>query len=163
MEERLLVESKLQEMGLLLPAAPRLPGNGVVHFAWVRVYEDRVFVSGHATQREDGTFAGPWGKVGAEVSLEEAREAARGTVLSVLGSLKRQLGDLDRVAAWLSVSGMVNVAPGFANTTGVIDAFSDLIVELYGAEKGSHARTAIGVAQLPLNNAVVVACEVAIS
>ena len=105
---------------------------------------------------------GPFGKVGAEVSLEQAREAAHAATLAMLASLRLAIGDLDRVAAWLLVSGMVNVAPGFAKTTDVINPCSDLLLELFGDEVGRHARTAIGMAQLPLNLPVVIAAEVAI-
>ena len=97
-----------------------------------------------------------------EVSLEEAQGSARSTALSVLGSLKRALGDLDRVTAWLMVHGMINAEPGYGQTTNVINGFSDLIVELYGEDVGQHARTAIGVAALPLNLCVVIAAEVEI-
>jgi hypothetical protein len=104
----------------------------------------------------------PVGKVGADVSLEEACTAARAATLAVLSSLKGLIGDLDRVSAWLVVSGMVNVAPGFVQTTNVINACSDLLLELYGPEVGGHARTAIGMAQLPMNVPVVISAEVAI-
>lgn len=80
----------------------------------------------------------------------------------MLGSLKQALGDLDRVTAWLMVHGMINAEPGYGQTTGVINGFSDLIVELYGEDVGRHARTAIGVAALPLNLCVVIAAEVEI-
>ena len=80
----------------------------------------------------------------------------------MLGSLKRSLGDLDRIAAWLVVSGMVNVAPGFTQTTNVINGCSDLLLEVFGPEVGKHARTAIGMAQLPLNLPVIIAGEVAV-
>jgi len=82
--------------------------------------------------------------------------------LAILASLKRELGDLDRIAAWLMVSGLVNVAPGFTETTKVINGCSELLVELFGPEVGHHARTAIGVAQLPMNFAVALAAEVAV-
>jgi enamine deaminase RidA (YjgF/YER057c/UK114 family) len=94
--------------------------------------------------------------------LEQAQASARDTALSVLGSLKRALGDLDRVTAWLVVHGMVNTEPGYGQTTNVVNGFSDLIVDLYGEEVGQHARTAIGVATLPLNLCVVIAAEVEI-
>jgi enamine deaminase RidA (YjgF/YER057c/UK114 family) len=135
-----------------------------MQFAWARAYKGTVCLSGHAAQLPDGSFAPVRGKVGSsDVSFAGAREAARLATLSLLASLKRLIGDLDRVNAWLSVSGMVNVAPGFTNTTGVIDGCSELLLELFGAEIGMHARTAIGVAQLPLDSAVVLAAEVAIS
>ena len=84
------------------------------------------------------------------------------SALTILSSLKRELGDLDRVSAWLMVHGLVNAAPGFGGTAGVINGFSDPFLELYGPEAGMHARTAPGVATLPLNQAVFVAAEVEI-
>jgi enamine deaminase RidA (YjgF/YER057c/UK114 family) len=78
----------------------------------------------------------------------------------VLGSLKRELGDLDQVGAWLKVFGMVNSAPGFDRQTNVINGFSDLILELYGPEMGDHARSAVGMAGLPLGVPVEVEAEV---
>ena len=107
-------------------------------------------------------MAGPFGKVGAEVSEEEAYEAARLTALAALASLKRALGDLDRVTAWLRVFGMVNSAPGFDRQPNVINGFSDLILRLYGPEVGDHARSAVGMAGLPLGMPVEVEAEVEI-
>ena len=104
----------------------------------------------------------PLGKVGAEVSLEQGYEAARLTALSMLGSLKRTLGDLDRVTAWLRVFGMVNSAPSFTRQPAVINGFSDLILELYGAEAGQHARSAVGMAELPFGLPVEIEAEVEI-
>jgi len=121
---------------------------------------NRHYLAGHGPLAPDGSPLGPFGKVPTEVSLEAAQEAARSTALSMLASLKREIGDLDRVTAWLVVSGMVNAEPGYGQTTNVINGFSDLILELYGPDIGQHARTAIGVAALPLNNAVIIAAEV---
>ena len=157
------VEAKLKELGLELPEPAKLPPGVQASFGWVRAHEDRVYVSGHGPLAPDGTPAGPFGKVGAEVSPEQGYEAARSTVLSVLSSLKRELGDLDRVSAWLMVHAMVNPAPGFAQTTNVVNGFSDLILDLYGPETGMHARMAPGVVALPLDLPVVVGAEVAIS
>lgn len=78
----------------------------------------------------------------------------------MLGSLQRELGDLDRVTAWLMVYGMVNAEPGYAQTTNAINGFSELILELYGPQIGQHARVAVGIVALPLNNAVTIAAEV---
>ena len=110
----------------------------------------------------DGSFAEPFGKVGAEVSEEEAYEAARLTALAALVSLKRALGDLDRVTAWLRVFGMVNSSPGFDRQPNAINGYSDLILELYGPEVGDHARSAVGMAGLPLGMPVEVEAEVEI-
>ncbi len=157
------VEAKLKELGLALPGPPKIPPGIQTSFAWVRVHGEQAYVSGHGPQNPDGSIAGPLGKVGAEVSPEQGYEAARLTALSVLGSLKRELGDLDRVTAWLMVYGLVNAVPDFVPTTNVINGFSDLIVELYGPEAGTHARMAPGMATLPLGLPVTIAAEVAIS
>jgi len=154
------VEKKLEELGLVLPEPVKTPPGLVLPFSWVRVRGGRAFVSGHGPVNADGSLAGPRGKVGAEVSEEEAYEAARLTGLSILGDLKRTLGDLDRVGAWLRVFGMVNSAPGFDRQPNVINGFSDLILELYGPEAGDHARSAVGLAELPLGIPVEVEAEV---
>lgn len=156
------VESKLEELGLVLPEPARLPPGVQLSFAWVRVHDDRAYVSGHGPLNPDGSPAGPFGKVGAEVSPEEGYRAVRLTALSMLGSLKRELGDLDRISAGLMVHGMVNAAPDFRVTTNVINGFSDFILELYGPEAGTHARTAVGMATLPLGLPVTIAAEVGI-
>ena len=100
--------------------------------------------------------------MGGEVSAEQGYAAARLATLAMLASLKRSLTDLDRIAAWLVVSGMLNVAPGFTHTTTVINGCSDLLLAVFGPEVGTHARTAIGMAQLPLDLPVVLAAEVAV-
>ena len=94
------------------------------------------------------------------MTLEAAQESARLTALAMLATLQRTLGDLDRVAGWLMVYGMVNADVGYPETTNVVNGFSDLILELYGEETGSHARMAVGMATLPLNLCVVVGAEV---
>jgi YjgF/chorismate_mutase-like, putative endoribonuclease len=155
-------EQRLQELGLALPPAPSVPPGFRFSFRWVRVRANRAFVSGHGPQAEDGSFSGPFGKVPSEVSLEQARAAARATAVSMLGSLQRELGDLDRITAWLAVQGMVNADPSYWETTNVINGFSELIVEIFGDERGRHAGVAAGMAALPLNNAVTIAAEVEI-
>jgi hypothetical protein len=98
-----------------------------------------------------------------DLTPEQGYEAARLSALTVLSSLKRELGDLDRVTAWLMVYGLVNADPDFTLTTNVINGFSDLILEVYGPEAGMHARMAPGLATLPLGVPVTIAAEVAIS
>jgi enamine deaminase RidA (YjgF/YER057c/UK114 family) len=156
------IEAKLDAMGLKLPAPLKVPAGLEIPFAWVRVRGNRAYVAGHGPQLPDGSIAGPLGKVGADVTQEQAYQAARLTALSILGSLKRELGDLDRVSAWLRVFGMVNSAPGFALQPPVINGFSDLVVELYGPERGIHARSAVGMAELPFGIPVEVEAEVEI-
>jgi enamine deaminase RidA (YjgF/YER057c/UK114 family) len=82
--------------------------------------------------------------------------------LSILGSLHRALGDLDRVRAWTRVFGMVNSAPGFNRQPTVINGFSDLIIGLYGPERGAHSRSAVGMAELPFDIPVEIEAEVEI-
>ena len=154
------VEARLEELGLALPGPMKIPPGLVLPFSWVRVRGDRAYVSGHGPLNPDGTLAGPLGKVGAQVSEEEAYRAARLTALAILASLKRELGDLDRVSAWLRVFGMVNSAPGFDRQPNVINGFSDLILDVYGPEAGDHARSAVGMAELPLGIPVEIEAEV---
>ena len=102
----------------------------------MRVRGNRAYVSGHIPLNADGSIGQPLGKVGAEVSAEEGYEAARRVALAYFGSLKRALGDLDRISAWLRVFAMVNMAPEFNQTLLVTNGYSDLILELYDAELG---------------------------
>ena len=155
------VEAKLVELGLVLPQPLQVPANLRMPFAWVRVRGNRAYVSGHVPQKADGSLAEPVGRVGAEVSPEQGYHAARLVALAHLGSLKRALDDLDRVTAWLRVFAMVNAAPGFDRTPLVTNGYSDLIIELYGAEAGMHARSSIGML-LPLNAPVNCEAEVEI-
>ena len=162
-EQQGRVEAKLKELGLVLPQPLAAPPTVRLPFAQVRIRGSRAYISGHGPQAPDGSLAKPLGKVGAEVSLEEGYQAARLTALSLLGSLKRTLGDLDRVTAWLRVFGMVNSAPNFTRQPAVINGFSDLILELYGTEVGQHARSAVGMAELPFSLPVEIEAEVEIN
>ena len=152
------IEAKIQEMGLVLPEP--LPAN--LPFPWVRVRGNRAYVSGHAPQNADGSLADPLGKVGDDVSVEQGYEQARRVGLSILGSLKRELGDLNRVSAWLRIFGMVNCAPGFNRQPEVINGFTDLILEIWGPDRGAHSRSAVGMAELPFNIPVEIEAEVEI-
>lgn len=157
------IEAKLDELGLVLPEPLKMPPGMTLPFPWVRVRGNRLFVSGHGPQLADGSLAGPLGKVGAEVSEEQAYESARLVALAILASIKRELGDLDRVSAWLRVFGMVNSAPGFNRQPAVINGFSDLILRLWGPEAGAHARSAVGMAGLPFDIPVEIEAEIEIA
>jgi enamine deaminase RidA (YjgF/YER057c/UK114 family) len=156
------IESRLAKLELALPGPIIPPPGARLPFAFVRVHGSRAFVSGHGPQNVDGSLAGPLGKLGRDLGVEEGYRAARLTALAILGSLKRELGDLDRVRTWLRVFGMVNSAPGFNQQPAVINGFSDLILELYGSEAGAHARSAVGMAELPFNIPVEIEAEVEI-
>ena len=121
---------------------------------------DRALVSGHGPTNPDGTLALPLGKVGAEVTLDQGYAAARLTALAMLASLQRELGGLERVERWVRAFGMVNAAPGFDRYPAVINGFSDLILELWGPERGQHARSAVGMAGLPFGIPVEIEAEV---
>lgn len=154
------IENKLRSLDLSLPPLLSLPPGVALPFPWVRVIGRRVLISGHGPQSNDGSVAEPRGKVGRELTVEQGYQAAQLTALAILGSLQRAIGDLDRISAWVRVFGMVNVAPGFNRTPAVINGFSDLIIQLYGPEAGAHARSAIGVAELPFDIPVEVEGEV---
>lgn len=154
------IENKLLSLGLMLPPPVKPPAGVLLPFEFVRIIGDRAFISGHGPQNLDGSIAAPFGKVGRDLTAGQGYAAARLTALSILGSLKRALGDLDRVAHWCRVFGMVNSAAGFNLQPAVINGFSDLILELYGPEAGGHARSAVGMAELPFNIPVEIEAEV---
>ncbi|HYS04636.1 MAG TPA: RidA family protein [Candidatus Dormibacteraeota bacterium] len=156
------IEDRLTRLGLVLPAPFKVPPGVVLPFQFVRIVDSRAFLSGHGPQNADGSIAEPLGKLGLDLTVEQGYAAARLTALSMLGSLKRALGDLDRVAHWQRVFGMVNSAPGFNRQPSVINGFSDLILELFGPEVGSHARSAVGMAELPFDFPVEIEGEVEI-
>ena len=155
-----LIENKLAALGLVLPPPMRAPAGVVLPFRAVRLLGQRAIISGHGPQNPDGSIALPLGKLGRELSVEQGYAAARLTALSILGSLQRALGDLDRVKAWVRVFGMVSSAAGFDRQPSVVNGFSDLILELYGPEVGAHARSAVGMAELPFGISVEIEAEV---
>jgi hypothetical protein len=157
------LEQKIHLLGLSLPPPVQTPPGVSLPFSFVRVIGRRALISGHGPQAPDGSLAAPLGKVGRELTTEQGYFAARLTALSILGSLQRALGDLDRIAAWTRVFGMVNSAPGFNMQPTVINGFSDLILELFGPIVGEHSRSAVGLAELPFNIPVEIEGEVELS
>ena len=153
-------EERLASLGYTLPEPLKLPPGVTLPFPWVRVVGSRAIVSGHGPTNADGSLAEPLGKVGTEVTEEEAYTAARLTGLAILGSLKRQLGSLERVARWSRAFGMVNSAPGFIRQPAVINGFTDLIISVFGPDRGAHARSAVGLAELPFRIPVEIEAEV---
>lgn len=155
-------DDRLIELGLTLPPQVQAPTEVVLPFEFVSIRGGRALVSGHGPQSPEGPLAPPFGQVGGEVSIDEAVTAARLTALSILGSLHRSLGSLDRVTGWLRVFGMVNSVPGFDQQPTVINGFSELILDVFGPEVGRHARSAVGVAALPFGIPVEIEAEVSI-
>lgn len=150
------IKERLTELGLELPPPMRIDGQ---RFETVFVAGERAIISGHLPFDVNGKLAKPLGKVGGEVSADDAYQAARKVALGMIASLDAVV-DLDRVA-WRRVFGMVNAAPGFNALPGVINGFSDVVLEVFG-ERGKHARSAIGVAELPFGVPVEVEAEVAL-
>jgi enamine deaminase RidA (YjgF/YER057c/UK114 family) len=154
------IEERLAELGLELPKRFAAPPGIEIRFEFVRLDGDRAWISGHGPM--DGDEVLMCGKVGDDVSLEQAQEAARLTGLSILASLADELGDLDRVRSWVKALGLVNCAPGFNKLPAVVNGFTDLIRDVW-REDGRHARSAIGVAELPLDWPVEVEAYVTIA
>lgn len=157
------IAAKIKAMGLYLPEPVKSPPNVVLPFQFVRLRGRRAFVSGHGPLNPDGSLAEPLGKVGTDVTEEQAYELAKLTGLAMLASLKRALGTLDRVSAWLRVFGMVNSAPHFNRQPLVINGCSDLLLDLFGEERGQHARSAVGLAALPFDIPIEIEAEVEIT
>lgn len=154
------IEGRLAAAGLALPPSPQAPQGARFPFAMVRQYGVRLLISGHGPQDVSGDFHAMRGKLGEELSVEQGYLAARLTALSMLGSIKRELGELDRVVRWIRVFGMVNSTPAFFDHPAVINGFSDLILSLYGEDRGAHVRSAVGMMQLPFNIPVEIEAEV---
>lgn len=138
--------AKLAEMGLVLP--PRRSAGSYVPGV---LTGNLLFVSGGGPLKPDGTFV--TGKVGAGVTIEGGQEAAKLSALYCLASIQEVLGDIDRVERVVKLLGFVNSAPGFDKQHVVMNGASDLLIALYG-ESGRHARSAVGMAELPMNIAV---------
>jgi enamine deaminase RidA (YjgF/YER057c/UK114 family) len=149
------IEKRLTELGLTLPEPIVPPGN----YELVKLHNGLAYVAGHGPF--DGATPVVQGLVGSDLTLDEGYRAARLTALSMLASLKRELGDLDRVTEWIRAVGYVYCAPGFAQNAEVTNGFSDLIVELWG-DAGRHARSSPGQGPSPLNVPVIVDAIVAV-
>jgi enamine deaminase RidA (YjgF/YER057c/UK114 family) len=136
-------EQRMRTRGIVLPEPFRPVGSYVETRRW----GDLVFFSGAGPVEADGSLV--TGKVGTDLTLEQAQRAARLTGLQLLAIAREQLGSLDRVGAILRVFGMVNCAPGFTDTPEVLNGCSDVLLEVLGPEVGAHARVAVGMAELP--------------
>ena len=136
-----VAEERLRALGLALPA-PKAP---VANYLGSKRSGDLLFVSGRVSQLR--------GEVGSEITLADAKTAARDAMLDLLAIVKQDIGDLDRIVSVEQVRGFVRSAPSFTEQPYVIDGASDLLIALFG-EQGRHARTATGAAQLPFGAAV---------
>jgi enamine deaminase RidA (YjgF/YER057c/UK114 family) len=139
-------EARLKELSITLPAVPSPVAN----------YVDAVRV-GNLLFLAGNTPAADWkykGKVGKDLAVQEGYDTARQVGLIMLAKVRAALGSLDRVKRVVKVLGMVNSAEGFGDQPKVVNGFSDLMVEVFGEATGKHARSAVGMAGLPFNNAV---------
>jgi enamine deaminase RidA (YjgF/YER057c/UK114 family) len=139
------VAGRLRELGIEIPSR-RSYGK----YIGAARSGDLVFVSGAGPIGSDGVIAG---KVGADVDIEKAQEAAKLCVINCLSALQEQLGDLDKVTRVVKLLGFVNSAPGFTQQHVVMDGASGLLLDIFG-ERGMHARSSVGMAELPMNIAV---------
>jgi hypothetical protein len=154
------IEDRLTAMGLTLPPEIVVPPGVKLPFAFVNVCGDRAIASGHGPQGPDGKVAEPFGVVGHDFTVEQAYESARLVALSMLGSLQRELGTLDRISHWVKALGMIRCGPNFGQQPAVINGFSDLILELFGPDVGRHSRSAVGMSSLPFGMPVEIEAEV---
>jgi enamine deaminase RidA (YjgF/YER057c/UK114 family) len=141
-------EGRLAALGLALPPAPR-PGG--VYKPIIKV-GPLAYVSGHGPLLADGGFI--TGRVGADLTVEDGRRAARQVGLAILATMRAELGSLDSVGRIVKLLGMVNAAPDFAEHPAVINGCSELFAEIWGAERGVGARSAVGMGSLPNGIAV---------
>jgi enamine deaminase RidA (YjgF/YER057c/UK114 family) len=142
-------EQRLRELGIELPPAPRPVG---VYVPAVRT-GNILFTAGHTPRAPDGSPQ-VVGKVGVDLTVEEAHAAARICGLNLLSTVRQTLGSLDNVVQLVKVLGMVNCAPDFGQQPQVINGFSELLVEVFGEEIGRGGRAAVGMASLPANQPV---------
>lgn len=144
------IDEKLKTLGIELP----VPAAPVANYVPFTISGHLLFISGQVAFGPDGKIhLAHTGKVGGNVSAEAGQAAARACVINILAQAKLALGDLDRIEACLRLGGFINTAPGFSAIAPVMNGASDLMVEVFG-DKGRHARSTIGVAELPLDSAV---------
>ena len=139
------VSDRLRELGIEVPAR-RSYGK----YVGAARSGDLVFVSGAGPMGPDGAITG---KVGGDVDIPKAQEAARLCVINCLSALQEELGDLENVTRIVKLLGFVNSAPGFNQQHVVMDGASGLLLDVFG-ERGAHARSSVGMAELPMNIAV---------
>ena len=144
------VEKKIQQLGLVLPPSP----EPVANYVPVVRTGNLVFVSGHGPGYvEDGKMTFVRGRLGADMDVDQGYGAAKQVVLNILRSIKNELGDLDKIQKIVKLLGFVNCTSEFQDQPAVINGASDTLVDLFG-ERGRHARSAVGMNQLPFGIAV---------
>ena len=153
-------EDRIAALGLELPDPIKLPPGMKLPFSFINIRGNRALISGHPRHGADGSINGPYATLGMDMTTEEGYVAARDIALCALANLKAEVGELSRVSGWVRVFGMVASTPQFTEQHLVVNGFSDLILEAFGPDIGGHARSAIGVAALPMGFAIEVEGEV---
>ena len=146
------VEEKIKKLNIELPT----PGEPIANYVpTVRFSETKnsmlVYVSGTGPRKKNGDYL--TGRLGDDMTIEEGYDAAKLTGINILASLKKEIGDLNKIKRFVKVIGMVNSTADFYQQPAVINGFSDFIVEVFG-DRGKHARSAVGMVSLPSNIAV---------
>jgi len=147
-------EDRLKDLGLVLPAPTQLPPGLTLPFAFINIRGDRLLISGHPKNAPDGSIAGPFGVLGKDMTTDQGYAEAKDIALAVLANIKAEIGTLSRITGWARVFGMVTSAPDYSEQHLVVNGFSDLIIDIFGPDIGRHARSAIGVAALPMGFAM---------
>ena len=154
------VAEQLTERGLVIPPAQVIPPGVRLTYRRLVRWENVAYIAGHGPTNGE-KWGSKLGKVGRELTVDEAVAAAQLTALNVLGTIERELGDLDQIECWLKINGYVNAVDGFTEHATVINGFSDLVLDLYGPERLA-ARTSVGVPHLPFDMPVEVDALVAL-
>ena len=145
-------EARIKELKLQLPPPPK----PVAKYKPAVISGNLLYVSGHGPVKQDGTMVA--GKVGTDLTLEQAKEAARLVGLAILSSARNTLGSLDKIKRLIKTLGMVNGTADFTKQPMVIDGFSELMAEVFGEDAGVGARSAVGMGSLPGNIPVEIEC-----
>lgn len=146
-------EARLKDLKISLPVPPK----PVAKYKPAVLTGNMLYVSGHGPARVDGKTA-PLGRVGAELTLEQGKEAARLVGINILSTVRAKLGSLNHIRRLVKTLGMVNSAPDFLDQPRVINGFSELMAEVFGEENGVGARSAVGMGPLPGNIPVEIEC-----
>src|SRR5438105_15693786 len=145
-------EARIQELHLVLPATPK----PVAKYKTAVLAGNLLYVSGHGPLKADGKMI--TGRVGADLTPEQGKEAARAVGLAILATMRNTLGSLDKVKRLIKTLGMVNCTADFKDQPTVINGFSELMAEVFGEDAGVGARSAVGMGSLPANIAVEIEC-----
>ena len=152
-------DERIKQLGIKLPGPLPIPPGMDVPLAFIKIVGKRVLVSGHGPQEADGSIAQPLGQLGSDLTTEQGVEAASKVALAMMGTIQREIGELNKIKQWVKILGMVNSSPGFIDQIPVINGFSNTIIEVFGKEKGIATRSAVGMAGLPFGIPVEVEAE----